>query len=288
MAVRGLDHIVHTVRDLDRVADIYAQLGFTVTPTNKHAFGSENRIIQLDGFFIEILSIQKEFGPLAPHEGGFFSFARFNADFLTHREGPSMLVTQSMDRDADLAAMSDAGLNTHDPFGFSRIAHLPDGGTAEVGFKLGFVTTPELSDNAGFVCEQLSPEHFWKADFQRHDNGCRDIASVYVASRHADRVGAFFAGLAGGAPIEHNEDGVRVNTPRGTIDIGQGEAIAKQLGAPTPDHDGLFGMTITTADFDAAVDCAKTLPGAQISADRIIVLPNVLAGMLIVIAPHAN
>jgi len=33
---RGLDHIVHAVRDLDAAADLYRRLGFTVGARNRH------------------------------------------------------------------------------------------------------------------------------------------------------------------------------------------------------------------------------------------------------------
>jgi hypothetical protein len=34
---RGLDHIVHAVRDLEAAADLYRRLGFTVGARNRHA-----------------------------------------------------------------------------------------------------------------------------------------------------------------------------------------------------------------------------------------------------------
>ncbi len=53
---RGLDHIVHAVRDLDAAADFYRRLGFTVGARNRHPWGTHNHIVQLPGFFIELLT----------------------------------------------------------------------------------------------------------------------------------------------------------------------------------------------------------------------------------------
>ena len=47
---RGLDHIVHAVRDLDAAAQFYRRAGFTVGARNKHAWGTENHLVQLPGF----------------------------------------------------------------------------------------------------------------------------------------------------------------------------------------------------------------------------------------------
>jgi catechol 2,3-dioxygenase-like lactoylglutathione lyase family enzyme len=54
---RGLDHIVHAVRDLDAAAALYRRLGFTVGARNQHPWGTHNYIVQLPGTFIELLTV---------------------------------------------------------------------------------------------------------------------------------------------------------------------------------------------------------------------------------------
>jgi len=54
---RGLDHIVHAARDIDAQADFYRRAGFTVGAHNKHSWGTHNRVVQLPGFFVELLNI---------------------------------------------------------------------------------------------------------------------------------------------------------------------------------------------------------------------------------------
>ena len=49
---RGLDHIVHAVRDLDAAAALYQRLGFQVGARNAHPWGTHNHIVQMPGFFI--------------------------------------------------------------------------------------------------------------------------------------------------------------------------------------------------------------------------------------------
>ena len=53
---RGVDHIVHAVRDLDRAAQLYRRLGVTVGPRNRHPRGTHNHIVQIPGCFIELLA----------------------------------------------------------------------------------------------------------------------------------------------------------------------------------------------------------------------------------------
>src|SRR5262249_34306877 len=54
---RGLAHVVHAVRDLGAAAELYRRLGFTVGARNQHAWGTRNHLVQLPGFFIELLPV---------------------------------------------------------------------------------------------------------------------------------------------------------------------------------------------------------------------------------------
>ena len=56
---RGLDHVVHAVRDLDSAAELYRRLGFTVGARNRHAWGTHNRLVQFPGFFVELLAVEE-------------------------------------------------------------------------------------------------------------------------------------------------------------------------------------------------------------------------------------
>ena len=94
---RGLDHIVHAVRDLDAVATLYRKLGFLVGARNAHhrAWGTRNHIIQFSGTFIELLTVADASG-IEPHTSRTFSFGAYNRDFLNGGEGLSMLVLQGL------------------------------------------------------------------------------------------------------------------------------------------------------------------------------------------------
>jgi catechol 2,3-dioxygenase-like lactoylglutathione lyase family enzyme len=53
----GIDHVVHTVHDLDAAAAFYTALGFTIGARNRHPWGTHNRIIQFPGAFLELLEV---------------------------------------------------------------------------------------------------------------------------------------------------------------------------------------------------------------------------------------
>ncbi|HWV54909.1 VOC family protein, partial [Pseudorhodoplanes sp.] len=82
---RGLDHIVHAVRDLDAGADLYRRLGFTVGARNRHLWGTHNHVVQLPGFFVEILTMAE---PEKLGDDGMSQlFGDFNRRFLDTGEG---------------------------------------------------------------------------------------------------------------------------------------------------------------------------------------------------------
>src|SRR5215204_7032391 len=98
---RGLDHVVHAVHDLDAAADLYRRLGFTVGARNRHAWGTHNRIVQLPGFFIELLTVAE---PDKLGNDGFSAlFGTVNRIFLKRQEGLSFLILESSDATADAA-----------------------------------------------------------------------------------------------------------------------------------------------------------------------------------------
>ena len=90
-----------------------------------------------------------------------------------------MLVLDSSDARADVAAFRAAGLQTYEPFDFSRKARLPDGREVTVGFSLAFATDPRLPNAAFFTCQQHSPEHFWNPRYQRHPNRALTVLETH-------------------------------------------------------------------------------------------------------------
>ena len=213
---RAIDHVVLAVRDLDRAAARYEQLGFTLTPRASHddRMGTSNRLAQFCGkSFIELLEVDRP-DKLAAHEFSrvppFFSFGDHNRLALGEREGLSILVFASDDARADIRRFEAAGLATFLPFDFERQARLPDGTEAIVAFTLAFARLPEMPRIAFMVSQNRAQEFFWKADYQLHPNGAQGINAVYLDSMSPSRDAAFISAMFDGdvAPIS---GGMRVS-----------------------------------------------------------------------------
>jgi len=231
--MKGIDHLVLCGRDHPAMREAFAALGFTLTPEARHPFGTGNSLIQLEGCFLELLSV---FEPekIPEPEPRRFSFAAFNRDFLAEREGMSMLVLDSTDARADVAAFRAAGLRTYEPFDFSRQARLPDGREATVGFSLAFATDPKLPNMAFFTSQQHAPQHFWKAQYQRHPNRALTVLEVSLVaekpSEHAQFLSAF-----SGMRVEPINGGITIRTTRGNISCVTPEGFADSFAREAPD-----------------------------------------------------
>ena len=248
---RGIDHLVLCVHDLEAARRLYDRLGFTTTPPALHPFGTGNSLVQLQGNFIELLSVvaPDKIPPMAP---GQFSFGAFNRDFLARRQGMSMLVFQSDDARRDQREFAEKGLTTYAPFDFSRKATLPDGSAVTVGFSLAFVTDPRMPEAAFFVCQQHAPEHFWKPEYQQHPNGARAVTDVIMVAESPASFANLFEGLQGAQSVSVGQGGLGVATALGRITLLDRAGFAARFPAvPGPelaDTPHFAGYRIAVAD----------------------------------------
>lgn len=256
---RGIDHVVAATRDLGATADAWERIGFRPTPTARHPWGTENRLIQLDGSFVELLAIGD--GAAIPEPtASAFSFGAYNRDFLAaHGDGLSMLVLESIDPAADRADFAAAGLRTYEPFGFERIAVSPEGEARPVGFDLTFTGLTGATgepDMGFFTCRQRRPENFWRPAYQAHPNGVVALAAVVlVAPDPSD----FHQGLSAFARVREftaTSLGLEIPTPRGRIEVLTPAAFRWRHGAaalPSDPSTLVFaGLRFTVADLPRA------------------------------------
>lgn len=247
---RGIDHLVLCVRDLEAARETYRALGFTTTPVAHHPWGTANSLVQLQGCFLELLGVADP-GKIEQPAAGQFGFGRFNQDFLTRREGFSMLVFQSEDARGDREEFARKGLSDYAPFDFSRTAKLPDGSEARVAFSLAFVTHPAMPEAVFFTCQQHAPQYFWKPDYQRHANGAQVVHEVFMAAERPGDFAGFFEALQGPGSVRREDDDVLVTTPRGRIRLSAPARLAKRYPgavlpqAPATPHFAGFSIAVT-------------------------------------------
>jgi catechol 2,3-dioxygenase-like lactoylglutathione lyase family enzyme len=229
---RGLDHIVHAVRDLDAAADLYRRLGFTVGSRNRHPWGTHNHIVQMPGFFIELLTLAE---PDKLGDDGFSRlFAAYNRDFIERGEGLSLLILESQDARADESGFRAAGVTGSDVIRFEREGKRPDGSAVKVGFSLAFAEDKVAPDIHFATCQQHYPENFWNPAFQTHANSVEGVAGVVAVAEQPEQHQQFFEAFTG-AEVAPIDGGLSIALPRGTIDMLTPAAFLHSFGVTAPD-----------------------------------------------------
>ena len=135
---RAIDHLVLAVPDLVAAAAIYRALGFSVGTRNRHPWGTENHVVQLDGAFLELIGLADDF--VAP--ASYHPAARFAADVeaaVTRGGGFASVALRTEDAGAESKRLSAAGLGSGRMMHFGRTSEAPDGTRRELSFTLAFV-----------------------------------------------------------------------------------------------------------------------------------------------------
>jgi len=229
---RALDHIVHAVRDLDAAADLYRRLGFTVGARNRHPWGTHNHVIQLHGFFIELLTLAEP--EKLGNDGFSIMFGAYNRDFIARNEGLSVLILESKDARSDAATFLAAGTGASEALRFEREAKRPDGQTVKVGFSLAFAEDKAARDIHFATCQQHYPENFWNPAYQEHPNSVAGVAGVVVVADQPGQHQWFFEAFTDARAVAE-ADGFTITTPRGAIDVLTPAAFLRRFGVKPPD-----------------------------------------------------
>jgi len=246
---RDIDHLVLAVRSLDAARGAYGQLGFTLTPTARHPFGTVNALVQLEGSYLELLAVAEP-AAVPPPGDGRFSFGAFNREYLEHREGMSMLALHSEDAAADRAAFERWKLPVYEPMSFERQARGPDGIERRVGFALTFTSDARTRGGAGFfTCQHLHPENFWRAEYQRHANGALHVESAVFVTRDPADFHEFLTYFTGQHEMLSTSLHVRFTLGQGAVDVMSPVGFRAFFGEdPGADPRRFTGYRIAVAD----------------------------------------
>ena len=230
---RGLDHVVHAVGDLEGAAELYRRLGFTVGARNRHSWGTHNHVVQLPGFFIELLTVAE---PENLGTDGFSNlFGRFHQSFIRNHDGLSVLLLATDDAAKDASAFQSAGIAASEVLKFEREGKRPDGATVKVAFSLAFARDAAAPGVGFAVCQQHFPENFWNPAFQQHANTACGIAGVVLVAENPSDHHIFLSAFTGVRDLHATSSGLNATTPQGDIKVMDPAAFRSHFGTEPPD-----------------------------------------------------
>lgn len=171
----GIDHAVVVTRDLDKAAENWKRLGFTISPRGTHSakMGSGNYTIMLDPDYIELLGVLTETEHNAP-----------TRSFLAQRgEGIERIALTAVDSAAGAEEIRARGYAALGPTDFERPVTMPDGTQSAAKFRI--FQWPIAEAPAGiriFACQHKTRETVWIPQLQQHANAAKHLKAVLVVS----------------------------------------------------------------------------------------------------------
>jgi catechol 2,3-dioxygenase-like lactoylglutathione lyase family enzyme len=179
--IDGIDHLVILVNDLDASRDLYARLGFHMTPRGTHSphMGTGNYLFILERDYIELL------GVINPTDNN----AEWRAKLANGGEGLTGMALSTQDHLAAHATLKSRGMAPLDPLEFSRPVEVP-GGTRDAAFAVIRVPADSTPPLNLFVCGHKTRDLVWRPEWQSHPNSAQRVVSVTLPVDDLDAAAA--------------------------------------------------------------------------------------------------
>jgi hypothetical protein len=275
--VIGIDHAVVVVGDLDKAAENWKRLGFTVSPRGTHSakMGSGNYTIMLDPDYIELLGVLVETGHNTP-----------TRNFLASRgEGIERIAFTAVDSAAGAEEIRARGYEAVGPVDFERPVTMPDGSLSAAKFRIFQWPIAEAPGALRiFACQHKTRETVWIPELMNHANGAKRLTQVLVVSPEAAKDAAHLARMID-RDVRAEPDGA-VAVPSGSDRADFIFLTKDQLGrrypqvplAGLPERGGA-GLVLATSDL-AAAEKAFGSAGVR-SGGAVCVAPTAANGTLL-------
>src|SRR3981081_1447396 len=203
--VIGLDHAVIMVKDLDKAAENWKRLGFTVSPGGTHSahMGSGNYTIMLDPDYFELLGVLTATEHNAPARA-----------FLETREGIERIAFTAVDSAAGAEEIRARGYPPIGPTDFERPVTLPNGTLSAAKFRTFQWPTAEAPGGIRiFACQHKTRETVWIPELMKHANGAKRLRQALIVTPESAKDAAHLAPM-----IDRN---VKAE-PDGTVAVASG------------------------------------------------------------------
>lgn len=214
--IRGIDHVVVLVRDLDRARSTYERLGFTLTPRGYHTLGSQNHCIVFGRDYMELLAVPK------PHPA-----MQFFSDFLATGEGLGAIALATDDAEGAQRELLASGVAAEAPLDFSRPVELPEG-ARDAKFRIVQLAAADTPGCRTFLCQHFTPDLVWRDEYRSHAVGVTGIAAIGIVVEDPKTGAAGYARLFDTKPSRIPE-GLLVDTGSASIAIGSRAKMGHRL-----------------------------------------------------------
>ena len=264
LPVPTLDHVVINARDeMDRAADIYRRLGFTLTERGYHSLGSINHLAMFGTDYLELIAVPK-------------GATTGRLDLLDFPSGLNGLVFGSEDSAVTYEALSRAGVPIDAPVEFTRPVKVGgkehDARFRTVRMKAGIVPYGRV-----YYCHHFTRELVWRDEWRHHANGTVAIVRTLIVEPDPAAASRLYADMFGPESVRDIKGGKSVVVGNSRVDIITEAELKAQFGEAVPDPEGrkayMAGLTFRTVSAEKAARALKAgkIEGVTSSAGRVVV-----------------
>ncbi len=247
--ITGLDHAVIATADLDRAAETFRRLGFTLTPKGHHAeWGTANHCLMFGHDYVELLAA----------EGTGIEAEQIRA-FTQDREGLIWVSLGSDNVPAAAESLRQAGLDMPLPRSLSR--RLDDGHDTTLMFSEAPLPVEATPGVPARLAQHITSERLRHPEWLEHPNGARSISSITAIVSCPVELTPLWDKVFGPHSAVITDETVTVHAGRGLIFLSNPDDLSQLH--PDADLDELppapavVALAITVGDTDRAARVLK-------------------------------
>ena len=201
-----LDHVVINARDdMDRAADIYRRLGFTLTERGYHSLGSMNHLAMFGTDYLELIAVPK-------------GATSGRLDLLTFPFGLNGLVFGSEDSAVTYDSLSKAGVPIEPPVEFTRPVKV-DGKERDARFRTVRMKAGVVPYGRVYYCHHFTRDLVWRDEWRHHANGAVAVARALIVEPDPAAGAKLYADMFGPEAVRDIKGGKTVVIGNSRFDI---------------------------------------------------------------------
>jgi hypothetical protein len=272
--VKGIDHAVVVVRDIDAARDAWAKLGFQVQPRGFHMrLGTANHLMIFADNYVELIGIV-EANP-------------FNAERRVWLEDGGGLANAALRTDGAAlahAAWTEAGLEPDPVLEFDRAVQI--GGREErAAFRTVRLGRRRAKLLGFFACEHLTPRFVYRQEWTEHPNGVVALAGATIIADDPATDEAYVRRVFGDGAVRRVNDELRIDSGDTPIRYMTRERfLAMYPGIVPPrsgDHPALLSFRVAEPAHAQTMLAAQGVTTVAASGSRVLIPPAFAAGVCI-------
>jgi len=260
-----LDHVVINARDdMDRAADIYRRLGFTLTERGYHSLGSMNHLAMFGTDYLELIAVPK-------------GATTGRMDLLNFPFGLNGLVFGSEDSGVTYSELTKVGVPVEPPVEFTRPVKY-SGGQGDARFRTVRMKNGVVPYGRVYYCHHFTRDLVWRDEWRHHNNGTVAVARALIVEPDPAKGAKLYADMFGAESVRDIKGGKSVVIGNSRFDIVTEGTLKTEFGDAAPDAEGrpayMAGLTFRTVSvFKAAQALQDGKIGGVTKKDGRLIVP---------------